>query len=298
MAIEPRRGCGYRKAGAIYLVGSGQGDPCCKMPIALHICPTCNQGIKQARGWQWIAPQAWLGTPCTANAAQSLFCPAASPEAFGDKVGLLWIGSQFYPTAGEFMREGRQLGISRRIRVVPREFELGKTWVFLAHPKVVASPEGLRPGIFHIFRPSAIEKIVTESESKDEEGWRRCAGKVSRPSWCLTTIPITRARSTTTAMFHKRRSILPKGNEQSQLLAERKEARHARNNEHASTQTCRHRSQRDRFCPVGRVWIHWPEHRLQRTNELDPNRDHGCYLRESRSRRVAGTVQSPRQGMR
>lgn len=35
MAVEARRGCGYRKAGGLYLVASGMGSPCHRLPIPL-----------------------------------------------------------------------------------------------------------------------------------------------------------------------------------------------------------------------------------------------------------------------
>ena len=135
MAIEPRRGCGYRKVGGLYLVGAGQGETCCKLPIPLHICPSCNQDIKQGRGWQWIAPQAWLRAPCSSTLRD--FCPAASPDAFGERVGLLWVGEKFHARAEDFLEVASRLGISKRIAAVPRDFKLGETWVFLAHPKAV-----------------------------------------------------------------------------------------------------------------------------------------------------------------
>lgn len=166
MAIEPRRGCGYRKFGGLYLIGAGQGETCCKLPIPLHICPSCNQGIKQSRGWQWIAPQAWLRDPCTAK--QPSFCPAASPDEFGARVGLLWVGEKFYARAQDFLEEASRLGISKRIAAVPRDFKLGETWVFLAHPKVVTTDDGVGPGIFRVFKPTAIEKIVTATQANDE----------------------------------------------------------------------------------------------------------------------------------
>ena len=99
----------------------------------------------------------------------------------GDRVGLLWIGAQFYPTANAFLFEVGRMGISRRIRAVPRGFKLGEHWVFLAHPKCIrmsvsvidadasdAEETTWTPGIFRIFRPTAIEKIVTQSEFDDE----------------------------------------------------------------------------------------------------------------------------------
>ena len=64
MAVEARRGCGYRKVGGLYLMGGTGGMPCCKMPIPLHVCPTCHGGIKQTRGWSWIDPQPWIKGTC------------------------------------------------------------------------------------------------------------------------------------------------------------------------------------------------------------------------------------------
>lgn len=173
MAAEAKRACGYRKVGGLYMMGGRLGGPCCKMPIPLHICPTCNQGVKQTRGWQWIDPKPWLEGPCADQRVQlrdfigGRACPAADPAGLGERVGLLWIGTQFYPTPEAFMAEADRLGLSRRITAVPRGFKLGETWVFLAHPKTMPTVPPT-PGIFRIFLPTAIEKIVTQSQSEDE----------------------------------------------------------------------------------------------------------------------------------
>jgi hypothetical protein len=166
MAQEMRRGCGYRKVGALYLCGSGLGTPCCKLPIELHVCPTCNSGIKQTRTFQWIDPRPWLQGECTRSAQT---CPAADPKQLGERVGLLWIGERFYPTPLSFMAEATAMGVSRRIAAVPRRFELGKTFVFLAHPKLKQTADGdWIGGVFQIFKPERIEKIVTETQARDE----------------------------------------------------------------------------------------------------------------------------------
>jgi hypothetical protein len=163
MSVEARRGCGYRKVNGLYLVSGGQGMPCCKLVIKLTICPTCGGGIKQTRGWTWIDPRPWLQSECTGR-EKVLSCPAADPSKLGKRVGLLWVGHRFYPTADHFKHEAMTLGISRRIAAVPRGFEIGN-WIFLAHPKAIENG----PGIFYLFRPERIEKIVTESMAKDEE---------------------------------------------------------------------------------------------------------------------------------
>lgn len=171
MAVEPRRGCGYRKVGGLYLVGGGAGAPCCKLPILLDVCPCCGGGIKQSRGWTWIDPRPFLKKACEWTG----ICPAADPAKLGEKVGLIWIGEGFYPTADSFIEEANKLGISRRIKAVPRGFKLGEHWVFLAHPKIGELPSGTDEpplpvgGIFRIFKPTRIEKIVTESQAADAD---------------------------------------------------------------------------------------------------------------------------------
>lgn len=174
MAVEAKRGCGYRKVGGIYLVGEGEGIACCKLPIELHVCPTCSGGIKQTRGWTWIDPRPWLAAQCS-SPLESI-CAAAHPEALGEKVGLLWIGTAFYKLPGDFLKEAREQGISRRIASVPRGFKVGEHYVFFAHPKVFkVGEEEWRPGVFRIFKPSRIEKIVTESMARDQEAMDKLA---------------------------------------------------------------------------------------------------------------------------
>lgn len=195
MAVEPRRGCGYRKVGGLYLVSGNLGAPCCKMPILLHVCPTCNGGIKQSRGWQWIDPRPWIAGDCLATPAEPFntilnafsggpLCVLnpANADRLGERVGLIWIGTQFYPNPNSFQVEAAELGVSRRIHTIPRGFEVGKTWVFLAHPKVKENPPTKpgddvtwTPGVFRIFKPERIEKIITESQSQDKDEMAKLA---------------------------------------------------------------------------------------------------------------------------
>jgi hypothetical protein len=89
------------------------------------------------------------------------------------KWGLLWVGSKFYPSTSDFNTEAREMGISRRITMVPRGFRIGETWVALAHRKAsvnLTSPNdfGEVGGIFHIFCPQRIEYVVKEFDPKDK----------------------------------------------------------------------------------------------------------------------------------
>jgi hypothetical protein len=197
MAVEQKRGCGYRKVGGLYLVSGGIGAICDRLPFELNICPCCGQGIKQARSWTWVnigklfqGPHSQLGAAqeflaCDCNDG---LCPLCKNPESMDKAGLLWIGEKFYKTPADFIKEGVEMGFSRRIKAVPQGFKIGETWVLLAHPKTVvcsacdgtgwvASTDehcknceaGRRPGIFFVWRPQRIEKIVLESQRGSEE---------------------------------------------------------------------------------------------------------------------------------
>jgi hypothetical protein len=191
MSVEARRRCGYRKVGGIYLVAPGTGVPCDRLPWIVTVCPCCNQGIKQARGWTWVDVGLLFGG-AHEDCADRTLCPLChAPEKIG-RAGLLWIGERFYPTPADFIAESESLGISRRIGVVPRGFKLGETWVLFAYPKGALCPDcfggglfragaqegtanacatckgaGKLPAIFRAFQPRAIKVIITETQSKD-----------------------------------------------------------------------------------------------------------------------------------
>lgn len=190
MAVEAKRGCGYRKIGGLYMVGGGIGVPCDRLPFELTVCSCCGQGIKQARGWTWVDVAKFFNGPhllpvgigsvappeklwnCYCNGSKCPLC--FHPETLG-KAGLLWIGEKFYKTPNQFVKEGVELGFSRRISAVPQRFKIGETWVLLAHGKAVSKAvethdaDGahfkmeLVPGIFYVWLPQRIEKILPES---------------------------------------------------------------------------------------------------------------------------------------
>lgn len=193
MAVEAKRGCGYRKVGGLYMVSGGLATPCGRLPIELHVCPTCNAGIKQTRAWQWIKPRTLLADApvCSDDGKwRSRLCSSCplAPTHLPERAGLLWVGEKFYRTADAFMEEANRLGVSRRIPAIPRGFKLGETWVLIAHPKAVTrsarteeerhewrvaqpgmyqddvQPTVTRGGIVTMFKPRAIERICAESE--------------------------------------------------------------------------------------------------------------------------------------
>ena len=174
---ESRRGCGFRKAGGIYLVSSGYGRYCGALPIELSVCPTCKHGIKPARGWTWLNLADLVGSLPTTDMISGQIVIACRSEKCGDcpiadgkiqEVGLIWVGEKFYPTATSFSEEANRLGISRRISTIPRKFKLGETWVALAHRKAIEALPDPKAGIFHLFKPVAIEYVVREDDSEEK----------------------------------------------------------------------------------------------------------------------------------
>jgi hypothetical protein len=172
MAVEKVRGCGYRKVGGIYLVGSGEGVVCDRLPYELKKCPCCGAGIKQARGFTWINAKQFFkidhdieldnalstkgclcaGTPkiqmkgMARPLGKVSGCPICYPR--DEQYGIQWIGDKFY-TPQSFIEEARTMGISKRIAQIPKDLKLGETWILLAHPKAISRPateEEMIPG--------------------------------------------------------------------------------------------------------------------------------------------------------
>ena len=173
--VDSKRGCGWRKPGGLYLIAEGLADSCGRLPIPLDVCPCCGEGIKFSRSWTWIdlaKIAKWRG--CRESPNRCLACPLGNPP---ERAGLIWIGREFYSPQG-FTSESARLGVSRRIKSVPRGFVVGETWVALAHVDAIARDIPMTsgatdivlatPGIFHLFRPQAIEYFVTGEESEKE----------------------------------------------------------------------------------------------------------------------------------
>lgn len=210
--IDSKRGCGWRQEGGLYLVSSGEAVACGKLPVPLTICPTCSGGIHFARSWTWVDGDALVATKTCKNAVHSecsgCLLASASESKQGKligRAGLLWIGEKFYKNPVDWMREAEQLGVSRRIPAVPREFQLGKTVVLVAHNRAIKSrcdeckgrgfilaqetendlPVGppqkypcdnegcedgfvFSAGIFSAFIPSAVEYVTKGTETEEE----------------------------------------------------------------------------------------------------------------------------------
>lgn len=192
MAVEAKRGCGFRKVGGLYLVGEATGLTCDRLPYPVGVCPTCSHGIKPSRGIRWMDGGEYFGGNCKrlqeevaseldvkdwaeCHRSERVHCPLCYSGELGT-VGFMWVGEKFYPTPQVFELEASQWGVSKRIAQLPKELVLGETWILLVHPKGVREKlpdekiEGIgtverfasKPAIFHAFQPVRVEKIVTD----------------------------------------------------------------------------------------------------------------------------------------
>lgn len=196
VVVEIKRGCGFRKIGGIYIVGGVSGLECPNIPYKVCNCPVCGGGVKQSRGFTWIRPNRLFDAPETSDCANlgieveityhdgskeksrncnktGKICPFFNSGAHG----LMWVGTRFYPTPKDFADEAAAMGVSKRISQIPRNFKAGRTWMYVAHPKVFEVDEKnpdtnltekvWKAGVFLIFKPERIEMLITETQSKD-----------------------------------------------------------------------------------------------------------------------------------
>lgn len=221
LSVEGKRGCGYRKGGGLYLVAPRPSAPCGKLPIPLEVCPTCGEGFPYSRSPRWVDTMKLkamvkdeecrlVNQPAPLDQPPGLathaFCAMRETVQTGRGV-LLWIGKQHYKTTEDFLKEAEAMGLSRRVKAVPRGFVVGETWVLLAHVAAIRSTceecagsgyihfqeevtdaageskvldckeqcsdckgsgEVGSPGWFAFFRPTAVEYVVTGEETEEE----------------------------------------------------------------------------------------------------------------------------------
>ena len=154
------------------MMSSGVGVPCGRLPVPLDVCPCCSAGIKPARGWTWFNSAPFVeAVPCRFPANSCGGCILNTPPK---KAGLLWIGEKFYPKPSDWMAEADKLGVSRRVSMIPKDFQVGVTWIFAAHRKCIPLPvepdadPKFKAGVFHVWRPDRIEYVTKGDETQEE----------------------------------------------------------------------------------------------------------------------------------
>ena len=174
---EAKRGCGWRSPGAdgvgVYLRGIGVFDPCHRLPFPLTVCGCCGQGIKQSRGFTWIAPERLFAPDVEPTCSIKCKCylnpfGAITKDRWPQMAGLMWVGAKYY-TPEKFIREAETMGISKKVATVPIGFELGKDIIYMAHPKAVRdwldTENPYKPGVFMVFKPTHVDLVVDSPEN-------------------------------------------------------------------------------------------------------------------------------------
>ena len=135
---KTRRGCGYRKAGGLYLVGPPFGSVCDRLAFKLVPCPVCgheqkfNRGIMQATGIEIfhqshdeeriskVAKKAAAGYADDLNTDDiaalvkdgyiKCECPENCPVCYPTReaAGLMWVGKGYY-SPESFSREAQEM---------------------------------------------------------------------------------------------------------------------------------------------------------------------------------------------
>ena len=173
MAVEAKRGCGFRKVGGIYLVAKGAWASCDRLPLEVCACPVCGEGVHFPRSPRKVNPKKLFGQHYeSAGCTCPTTCQVCNSQ---DEVAyLLGVGAQYTPES--FLLEAHTMGVSKRVPAVPKELKLGETWVYLVHRKGIETGERdpktgkmiYKMAVFSAFRPQAIEMPVWESELTDE----------------------------------------------------------------------------------------------------------------------------------
>lgn len=169
--VPGERRCGPRVPGGLYLVSLYLSEPCPILPYPVGSCSACGHGIHPARGWTWIEPRdVWGPEPHGRSPEHALRCPLGGGMPEG-RHGLIWVGARHYPETADFFAEAERIGVSRRVKAVPRGFELGTTWVYLGHKNAVRAgveTETRVPGLITAFKPEAVEYIIRGTETDEE----------------------------------------------------------------------------------------------------------------------------------
>ncbi len=178
MACEPKRGCGYRVVGGLYLVGSFGSVACDRLPIPVGSCPICGMGIHFTRALTRINPYRLWGNHSDCD--EDFACVCCRPPT--GQHFLMMVGEKFY-SPDSFTEEAKRLGVSKRVPTTatkkiptgPKGLKLGSTVVYLAHSHAVRLPDDpitqepvFQMGVFSAFKPQRLEYLMWKSEATPE----------------------------------------------------------------------------------------------------------------------------------
>ena len=196
--FEPKRGCGYREVGKLYLMGPDVGYVCPSLPLNFKPCTCCGYEPSQYRDYQWVKKAYIREIREPTGVACHPKCPVCYPGTNSlTKYGLMWVGKKFY-TPQEFLEEMADQEVSKAIKQMPKGLIFGETWVLLAHPEafVDSSDDGYvqahgdwvvkcsrlkmdeekptepkpptYPGVISAFIPNRVEMLIYQSDASPE----------------------------------------------------------------------------------------------------------------------------------
>lgn len=191
-SMEPKRGCGFRQVGKLYLIGEGVGFKCPSLPLPFNECECCGYTPSFYRDFQWIRKAYIKHIRSPTGQACQPECPVCYGINDQIEYGLMWVGRKYY-TPEEFIAEDKAMGICKAIKQIPKGLILGETWVLVAHPQSIidkSHPEYKKaheywvtrgidegekeprppsyPGVFYAFIPTRIEMLIYESQVTPE----------------------------------------------------------------------------------------------------------------------------------
>src|SRR6266568_498238 len=126
MAVEKERGCGYRKAGGIYVRGEIEKG------IPVSWVPFCTD-YTFSRGMAWAESERLFRTltPPKGGIEELLQERWRSYK----RLALMWVGDRYY-TKQSFIEEAVSIGVSKRVANIPHDLKPGDP-IALGHIKAV-----------------------------------------------------------------------------------------------------------------------------------------------------------------
>ena len=145
-------------------------------------CPLCNpeppvvrrNGLVLAPGDRFMNDSGEVIRRRPEGGSRKIFAQPEKPSAGRAQSYLMWVGDDY--TVESFLLEARTMGVSKRIPAIPKDLEVGKSWIYLSKLRVIpqngqswlpfepVEKRGQGPGVFYAFRPTAIEVIVSEED--------------------------------------------------------------------------------------------------------------------------------------
>jgi len=126
MSFEAERGCGFRHIHGIYMVCDGFQIACDRLKLELDTCKICGQKPEFSRGITRFNPFKLFGEHENCECDGGKNCPLCFPKEDGIDF-LMWVGKQY--TEESFIAEALNMGVSKKIPWIPRDFIVGESWI-------------------------------------------------------------------------------------------------------------------------------------------------------------------------